>query len=87
MLGSMRTTLDIPDEILARARRKAAEDHVTLSQVIEKALCLYLAPGRPRRRRVMKKWTVIKGRGPAGLDIANRDRLYEATERRVRERG
>ncbi len=82
----MRTTLSIPDEVLAGARRKAAENHTTLSQIVEEALRRYVAPGRPRRRRVMKRWTVIKGRRPAGLDIAVRDRLYEVMERRVRDR-
>jgi hypothetical protein len=86
MLGYMRTTLDVPDELLARAKRKAVEDHVTLSQVVEKALRLYVAPGSPRRRRAMKKWTVIKDRRPPGFDIADRDRLYEVMECPVRDR-
>jgi len=34
----MRTTLDLPDEVLANAKRKAIEDKTTLTEVVERAL-------------------------------------------------
>jgi hypothetical protein len=83
----MRTTLDIPDEVLARAKRKAVEDQATLTQVVEEALRLYVSPGRSRRRRVMKKWVVIKDRRLPDVDISDRDRLYDLMERSLRDRG
>lgn len=77
----MRTTLDIPDEVLANAKRKAIEDRSTLTAVVEKALRVYVSPGRARRRSVMKKWVVVKGRRLPHVDISDRDRLFEAMGR------
>jgi hypothetical protein len=76
----MRTTLDIADEVLAKAKRKAIEDKSTLTEVIEDALRLHVSPGRRPRKRVMKRWVVVKGRRPPEVDIADRDRLYDVME-------
>jgi len=81
MLSCMRTTLDIPDEVLANAKRKAIEDETTLTEVVERALRVYVSPGRGRKRSVMKKWVVVKGRRLPHVDISDRDRLFEAMER------
>ena len=83
----MRTTLDIPDEVLANAKRKAIEDKTTLTEVVERALRVYVSPGRSRKRRVMKTWVVIKDRGLPDVDISDRDRLYDLMERSLRDRG
>ncbi len=81
MLSCMRTTLDIPDEVLANAKRKAIEDKTTLTEVVERALRVYVSPGRARKRSVMKNWVVVKGRRLPHVDISDRDRLFEAMER------
>jgi hypothetical protein len=81
MLSCMRTTLDIPDEVLANAKRKAIEDKATLTEVVERALRVYVSPGRGRKRSVMKKRVVVKGRRLPHVDISDRDRLFEAMER------
>ena len=77
----MRTTLDIPDEVLASAKRRAIEDKSTLTEIVEKALRVYVSPGRGRRRRVMKKWVVVKGSRLPHVDVSDRDRLFEVMER------
>ena len=82
----MRTTLDIPDEVLAKAKQKAVEKNSTLTRIVEDALRLYVSPGRTPRRRVMRRWIVIKGHHLPPVDIADRDRLYEAMERPPRDR-
>jgi hypothetical protein len=45
----MRTALRLPDELLAAAKRRAAEDGTTLSRVIEDALRAHLASRSPSR--------------------------------------
>ena len=81
MLPRMRTALDIPNEVLANAKRKAVEENTTLTEVIERALRVYVSSGRGRKRSVMKKWVVVKGRRLPHVDISDRDRLFEAMER------
>ena len=80
MLPRMRTTLDIRNEILANAKRKAIEDNITLTEIVERALRAYVSSGRGRKRSVMQKWIVVKGRRFPRVDISDRDRLFEAME-------
>jgi hypothetical protein len=78
----MRTTLDLKDELVRRAKRRAADQSTTLTAVIERALQQYLAPpptgGRPFRLRLLTK----RGRPVPGVDFADRDALYERMESR-----
>ncbi|MBI4868050.1 MAG: DUF2191 domain-containing protein [Candidatus Wallbacteria bacterium] len=59
----MKTTIDIAEPILARAKRLAAKRHTTLKAVIESALREALEqegrPGKPFKVRTH----VVKGRG------------------------
>jgi hypothetical protein len=60
----MRTTVRLPDELLRRAKRKAAEDDRTLTSLIEEGLNLVLARGRRRRpQRERVEVPVLPGTG------------------------
>jgi hypothetical protein len=77
----MRTTLDIDDQILAAARRRAAEKGTTLTAFVEHALAAALvrrAAGKPYRLQ----WRTHRGRTLPGVDVADRDRLFEVMEGR-----
>ena len=78
----MRTTLDIENALLRAAKRRAAEEGRTLTSLIEDALRRQLAPqpraARPFRLRLLTK----KGRILPGVDLADRDALYERMEGR-----
>ena len=78
----MRTTLDIDDQILAAARKRAAEKGTTLTAFVEHALAAALvrraAPGKPYRLQ----WKTHRGRTLPGVDLADRDRLFEVMEGR-----
>jgi hypothetical protein len=54
MVSCMRTTVHLPDELLARAKRKAAADGRTLTSLIEEGLRLVLAakPASKSRARL-----------------------------------
>jgi hypothetical protein len=52
----MRTTIDLPAPVLARAKRLAAERDTTLSAVVTEALSLHL---QGRRRPVDKPFELI----------------------------
>ena len=77
----MRTTLDLDGRLIVAAKKRAAEAKTSLTRVIEDALRTYLSP--PRRRRAFKLAPVIKQGTPRpGLDVADRDALYDRMEGR-----
>lgn len=78
----MRTTLDIDDRLLAAARRRAAERGTTLTAFVEHALAATLA-GRPEHDKPYAlQWKTHAGRTLPGVDVTDRDRLYERMEGR-----
>lgn len=78
----MRTTLDLEDMLLRTARKRAASDGTTLTAIIEEALRQHLHPpgrvAKPFKLRLRTK----KGRRLPGVNIADRDALYERMEGR-----
>jgi hypothetical protein len=45
----MRTTVDLPDELMRTAKQKAAEDNTTLREIFERSLRQYLAGPQPQK--------------------------------------
>jgi hypothetical protein len=78
----MRTTLDINDDVLRRAKKLAADEGKTLTRIVEEALRERTAPkakgGKPFRLRLLIK----KGKLVPGTNLADRDSLYERMEGR-----
>ena len=77
----MKTTLDLSDALLTKAKALAAEQHTSLTRLIEEGLQLRLraqrAPSRPVRLPVYRG----KGGLAPGLDgLSNKD-LLEAADR------
>lgn len=81
MLLCMRTTIDLNDELLRAAKRKAADEGVTLKEIIERALRSALGTKPPGKRYRLKLKT-MRGRVRPGVDLADRDSLFEAMEGR-----
>lgn len=80
----MRTPLALDDRLLRSAKKRAAEEGTTLTRVIEEALRRYLA-GPERARRAFKlRLLTKKGRIVPGINLADRDALYERMEDRGR---
>jgi len=77
----MRTTLDIGDALFVQAKKRAVEEGVPLRRVVEAALRTYLA-GRPPRRKYRLRWKGGRGRLLPGIDLDDRDSLFEAMEGR-----
>jgi hypothetical protein len=78
----MRTTLDIEDAILERARRRAATERTTLTAVVERALRQFLSRRPESGAPLSERWVVVKGDRPPDVDIADRDRLLDAMDDR-----
>ena len=66
----MRTTIRLPDDLLRRARRKAANEGRTLTSLIEEGLKSVLADPKPaKRRRVRLPISRAKGGTLPGVDL------------------
>jgi hypothetical protein len=78
----MRTTLDLDETLIRKAKRRAADEGTTLTAVLEEALRQYLAPARPAGRAYRLKLLTKRGRPVPGVNLADRDSLYERMEGR-----
>lgn len=76
---SMRTTIEIPDQLLAQAKQLAAERHLPLTRLFEDSLRLYLGEQRPRQAQA-KPAPLPLLRDPvpvAGIDLDDTSRLWD----------
>jgi hypothetical protein len=77
----MKTTLDMDEELLRRAKQLAAAAGISLRTFVEDALRARMLPS-PRARTPFKlSLPVIAGNRPPAVDIADRDALYDLMER------
>jgi hypothetical protein len=72
----MRTTMDLSDEVMRRAKKRAADDGVALREIVERALRQFLEP-RPKQSRYRLRWTPEAGRLRPGVDLDDRDSLFD----------
>lgn len=75
----MKTTVELPDELLIAAKKRAAETRTTLRKLFERGLRRVLSgesvPPRSRGRRPIR-WVTAEGGLPPGLDVADREAMY-----------
>jgi hypothetical protein len=81
MLLCMRTTIDLNDELLREAKRRAATEGVTLRELIERSLRTLLKTSAPRRsyRLVFKP---VRGKPRPGVRLDDRDALFDLMDGR-----
>lgn len=78
----MKTTLEITDSLMIRARKVAIELRTPFRKLVEAALREYLSRGlhRPQKREGTKRTlqlTIVDGGLPKDLDVANRTSMHE----------
>ncbi len=74
---SERTTVRLPQELLTRAKRKAAAEGRSLTSLIEEGLRIVVAePAKPRTRS-LPRISAAKGGLMPGIDLAAPSRLQE----------
>jgi hypothetical protein len=77
----MRTTVRIDEDLLAAAKKHAAETGRTLTALMEDALRETLARKEPRAKRRPVKLKVVKGTGVRpGVDIDDSAALLDAMD-------
>ena len=73
----MKTTLNLDDDLIRAAKARAAAEGDTFTRLVERALRHYLAEPAPRDRRFGVDLLVKGGQPVAGVNLDNRDALYE----------
>lgn len=80
----MKTTLDLDDELLARAKALSARERKSLTRLIEEGLRLRLRPRsqRQRARRVVQALAIHRGKGGMveGVDPRSNRSLLDAAD-------
>ena len=74
----MKTTIDISDELLIDAKKRAAELRRPLREIVEMALrreLERLASHEPDNLEV--EWVTVEGGLPVGLDLGSRESMSE----------
>lgn len=76
---TMRTTIDVPDHLLAEAKRLATERRLPLTRLFEDSLRLYLREQRVRQAQdVPPPLPLLREPAPvAGIDLDDTSRLWE----------
>jgi hypothetical protein len=81
MVSCMKTTVDLPDDLIIEAKKRAAELRRPLRVLIERGLRAELRRGRTdredRERGAKLTWVTVDGGLPAGVDIADRAAMHE----------
>lgn len=73
---AMKTTLNIDDALLRRAKETAARRAVTLTRFLEEAIQAHLEPKRSAKPARLR-WVVVKDESLPRVDVADRRALYD----------
>jgi hypothetical protein len=83
MPATMKTTLNIDDELLARAKATAARERKSLTRLIEEGLALRLRPAVSRKSRKSRMTLpVFMGEGGfvEGIDPSSNASIHDAAD-------
>jgi hypothetical protein len=77
----MKTTLELPDELLIEAKKATAEQRRPLRALFEDGLRMVLrGPGKkPQTKRV--RLITVKGGLPRDLDLSSREKMHQSIEK------
>lgn len=77
----MKTTFDIPEELLVRAKKHAAEQRRPLKALVLEGLQAQLDAGRRQPRAKAKRspirWVTVAGELAPGLDVSDREKMFD----------
>ena len=75
----MKTTVELPDELVVAAKKRAAELRCTLRTLIERGLRQELSDrkrnGKGKRRTI--RWVTVRGGLPPGLEVKDRTAMHD----------
>lgn len=79
IMGRMKTTIELPDDLLIAAKKRAAELRRPLRSLVEEGLRARLArreKGRATKPRKIR-WVLVKGGLPPDLDLTDRVKMHD----------
>ena len=77
MVCCMKTTVDLPDDLLIQAKQRAAELRRPLRTLIAEGLRLRLAQPRPGRRKAKRlRLVTVAGGLPPNVDLTDRAKMH-----------
>ncbi len=78
----MKTTIDLPDDLLIEAKKRAAERRTTLRELVTRGLRHELG-SRPAEDpdAAEIRWVIVEGGLPPGVDPADRASLHDWIDR------
>ncbi len=77
----MRTTVDINDELLRTAKKRAAEENATLREIFDRALRQYFTDSQPKKFKL--RWKTHKGGHiQPGVVLEDRNLLFDLMDGR-----
>ena len=77
----MKTTLELPDQLLIEAKKRAAELRRPLRALVEEGLRMVLRKPETKARKKEVRLITVKGGLPRDLDLSNREAMYEWSEK------
>ena len=84
----MRTTLDLPDELLKRAKIEAVERGISLKELVGSALAKDLGANGPSDRRARRlKFPIFSSGAPGSLKLTSADLSRADWEEDLRRHG
>ena len=73
----MRMAINLPDDILVAAKRRASTERTTVAALVERALRIHLGKTRSPRKRVAVRWITVAGGLPPGMNAADRAAMQD----------
>ena len=73
----MKTTIELPDDLLFEAKKRAAELRLPLRRLLEEGLRARLATATRVRTGRPIRWVTVDGGLPPGVDLSSREALHE----------
>ncbi len=77
----MKTTINLNDQLLRRAKQRASRRGITLTRFIEDALRAKLMDGDRNPRAFKLRLKTVRGHAPPNVDISDREALYDVLDR------
>ena len=78
MVSCMKTTVELPDELLIEAKKRAAEERRPLRKLLADGLRAELRKARPKARAGKKRrvrWVTVEG-GLPPVDVTDRAQMH-----------
>jgi len=83
MLFCMRTTLNLDDRLMKAVKQRAVTEGTTMTRIVERALRETLQRSKRRPEPFELRWVTVGGGTRPGIDLNDRDSLYERMEGRA----